>query len=55
MSKRKKTPAAIRLLAILQGLLCMLTACSAEERYTDKRETDHGSGTEAAVVSEPQA
>ena len=55
MSKRKKTPAAIRLLAILQGLLCMLTACSAEERYTDKRETHHGSGTEAAVVSEPQA
>ena len=55
MSKRKKTPAAIRLLAILQGLLCVLTACSAEERYTDKRETGHGSGTEAAVVSEPQA
>ena len=55
MSKQKKTPTAIRLLAILQGLLCMLTACSAEERYTDNRETHHGSGTEAAVASEPQA
>ena len=55
MLKRKKTPAAICLLAIIQGLLCVLTACSAEERYTDKRETGYGSWTEAAAVSESQA
>ncbi len=55
MTKRRKTSAAVRLLAILQGFLCVLTACSTEKRHTSKSETGYSSVTEATAASEPQA
>lgn len=61
MSKQRKTSAAVCLLAILLGLLCMLTACNAEVHHTDKNEASSSPAAEsadepqkAAAASEPQ-
>lgn len=50
MLNQRKLSAAICLLAILQGMLCVLTACSTEKRYTSKSETGYSSVPEASFM-----